>query len=136
VVERLLSAGADAKARSKTGRTALHVISKDGHLSVVEVLLSSGRCGDLEARDEHGVTALHLASQRGHASVVERLICAGADPYVPTIAGSTLLDLDLPPAMTRLVAELKALGPARYRANRIWLRRSQVTLWRVAFNYA
>jgi ankyrin repeat protein len=68
-------------AKDKAGQTALYVASRDGHLPVVELLLSSGRCGDLEARDEHGVTALYLASWRGHASVVEHLLAAGTDEH-------------------------------------------------------
>lgn len=54
------------------GYTALHAAAQEGHLEVVELLLSLGACAMSRACD--GSTPLHLAAQNGHAKVVARLL--------------------------------------------------------------
>jgi ankyrin repeat protein len=139
VVKRLLSVGAAAEPQDVFGRTALHVASLYSHLQVVDVLLACGRCGDLDVRDEHGQTSLFLASWQGHMSVVERLLFAGADPRAKSPHGPTPLEIALQQrhaGASKLLDEVASCGSRGFRATRIWPRRRQVTLWRVAVNYS
>jgi ankyrin repeat protein len=135
VVERLLEAGAEAEAKDKAGRTAIHVALEHNHWPVVEHLCERcDRCGNLEARDEHGQTALFLASWKGRARAVERLLCAGADPNASDKTGETALHMA---SQFGHVAVVKALevGGGRFRAKHVWIRRRGVTLWRIAVNF-
>jgi len=91
VVRRLLEAGAKADVKAASDLTALFVASRDDHLDVVDVLLSSYWCGDLEARNTRGHTALYCAAMKGHSSVVRRLLEAGADADVKAVSGLTAL---------------------------------------------
>ena len=56
------------------GFTALMVVAKAGHASVVEVLLGDERVDRNIVSKEYGSTALMLAAYKGHASVVEVLL--------------------------------------------------------------
>jgi ankyrin repeat protein len=93
VMRSLLSAGADAAARNGSGRTALQLAARAGHISAVNLLLACGRCGDLEAKDKNQRTALYLAAERGRTRVVERLIAAGADAVATAKYLTTALHL-------------------------------------------
>jgi len=89
VVELLLAAGADVKAKNEYGETALHQAAWYGHAAIVELLLAAG--ADVDAQDEAGWTALHEAAQEAHAAVVELLLAAGADVNAQSNAGWTAL---------------------------------------------
>lgn len=88
VVELLLKAGADAKARLPSGFTALHFASRDGRLEVVRVLLKAGAdASDAIPIDKRGrgmplkgTSALILAVENGHFDLAMALVEAGADP--------------------------------------------------------
>ncbi|XP_062507115.1 ankyrin repeat domain-containing protein 17-like isoform X2 [Corticium candelabrum] len=75
----------------REGCTALHYACWNGHLSVVEKLLSAG-CKK-EARNNGGWTALHFACGCGSLSIVEKLLSAGCQKDVKDNDGSTLLHL-------------------------------------------
>lgn len=83
----LINAGVSLFAKDESEQMALHRASMEGHLNIVELLLSSGHklggaamverlVGD---RDSEGQTCLHHAVNNGHLEIVHRLIQAGAD---------------------------------------------------------
>jgi ankyrin repeat protein len=81
MVNALLINGASIQARTKLGRTPLHIASAWGNVEVVEALIARG--ADINARDiarmKLGCTPLHIASAWGNVEVVEALIARGAD---------------------------------------------------------
>ncbi|XP_049769528.1 speckle-type POZ protein-like [Schistocerca cancellata] len=81
-VRELLAAGADVGARVAgqfSGRTALHVASRGGHVAAASCLVGAGAEVDARTNWEQ-LTPLHLAAQEGHAGVVRLLVGASADP--------------------------------------------------------
>ena len=89
VVELLLAAGADVKAKNNIGWTALHYAATRGYAAVAELLLAAG--ADVDAKSEYGSTALHFAAARGYDDVVELLLVAGADVEAKSNTGWTAL---------------------------------------------
>lgn len=74
MVELLIKAGADVKAKGYEGRTALmHAADKD----TAELLIKAG--ADVNAKDDNGWTALMEAAYSGYKDVAELLIKSGAD---------------------------------------------------------
>ena len=59
VIEALIAAGVDPKARDEGGAAPLHTAAA-GYLAVVEALIEGG--GDPKARDKYGTTPLHWAA--------------------------------------------------------------------------
>jgi ankyrin repeat protein len=59
MAEKLVSLGADLKARNQLGSTALHYAAMEGHTATCQKLLKLG--ADLAAVNEAGSTALALA---------------------------------------------------------------------------
>ncbi|PIK43023.1 hypothetical protein BSL78_20120 [Apostichopus japonicus] len=66
LVQRLIEGGADVKAKTPNGRTALHIAGAQGMNSAVEVLLNNGSV--IEDPDNDGKTPLVLAGLWGHKS--------------------------------------------------------------------
>jgi ankyrin repeat protein len=60
-------------------RTLLHLAAKNGHDTVVRMLL--GRGADANANDADGRTALHLAAEQGHDAIARVLCENGADVH-------------------------------------------------------
>jgi len=58
---------------SDAGQSALHCAAQNGHVDVVNVLLSTENV-DVTLTDSCGRTALHCAAQNGHADVVQCLL--------------------------------------------------------------
>ena len=87
----LINHGADVcKIGGIFKRTALHHASRNGHLRVVELLLSKGVESDVE--DKYSCTPLILAAQNGHNDVSMHLINHGADvSKIGVFRRSTLL---------------------------------------------
>jgi len=86
-VRQRLKAGADLKARTKSGLTPLHWAAESSKSpEVVKALLDAG--ADLEAENRNGGTPLHLAAQFSKSpEVVKALLDAGADPKAQSAGG-------------------------------------------------
>ena len=79
MVERLLAAGADARATLTSGETALMACARTGSVDAVKALL--GRGVEVDAREaSESQTALMWATARRHPAVVRLLLEHGADP--------------------------------------------------------
>ena len=71
--------------------TPLHYASGNGHLNVVEYLITEHNCDPL-ITNTHGLTPLHFASAFGHMNVVKYLtVKYGCDPQVTCSDGGTPL---------------------------------------------
>jgi ankyrin repeat protein len=79
MVERLLAAGADAKATLTSGETALMACARTGSVDAVEALLNRG--AEVNVREAaESQTALMWATAQRHPAVVRLLLDHGADP--------------------------------------------------------
>ncbi|KAL6841834.1 hypothetical protein ACP4OV_028346 [Aristida adscensionis] len=72
----LFSAGVSLDSADSQGRTALHMASANGHLTVVEYLIKNG--ANVNATNLEKNTPLHWACLNGHIEVIKALISAGA----------------------------------------------------------
>ena len=68
---RLLTAGADPRARDAADNTPLHAAAAGGHSSVVRALVS---CSDPSAANDQGRTALHLSAAKGDVECLEAIV--------------------------------------------------------------
>ena len=75
--ERLLTAGADAKAENAAGNTAFDVAVESGHDALAAILLKA--VAGINGRDEKSWTPLHWAIVADDWDLVRELIEAGAD---------------------------------------------------------
>ena len=78
----LLSRGADASPRIRSGDTPLHIVAYRGHTRIADLLLHHG--AEVDARGQGGDTPLLVAAQAGHIGVVAHLVDHGADVEVRT----------------------------------------------------
>ena len=76
-------------ARSKDGRTALHLAVMLGRVNAAAYLL--GRGASTKTKDKRGLTPLHYAALDGEPSTVEAMLAAGAKPNLRFPDGDTLL---------------------------------------------
>ncbi len=107
VVALLLAKGADVRARSKVGETALMDVAARGDLAAAKLLLERG--ADVNAVDHRGYTALVLAAHfDGDAVELVRLLLArGADPHA-IAEGETALSLAAKRGETEVTRILRA----------------------------
>ena len=78
MVELLLDAGADARARNKNGTTSLMMAAASGNIETVQTLLN--RDADVDTKDlTNGQTAIMFAAALGRAPAVKLLAKHGAD---------------------------------------------------------
>jgi hypothetical protein len=87
IVQHLLKAGADVKAKDDHGGTALLEAAGQGHEAIVRLLLENG--ADVEAKDDSGGTALGWAAGQGHEAVVRLLLENRADVEAKDDSGRT-----------------------------------------------
>jgi ankyrin repeat protein len=119
-VKALLDHGADIKARSNTGATAIFFAARDGSIDVVRTLLDAG--ADVNDKRTDLATPLLVAVVNGHADLVDFLLDRGADPNVE--GGTT--DLARPGVHAHAVApDFRPLSPAEAdiqnrRVNNVW----------------
>ncbi|KAE9462144.1 hypothetical protein C3L33_05936, partial [Rhododendron williamsianum] len=73
----LASSGVFLDSKDSQGRTALHMASANGHLDIVDYLITNG-VQDVNAPNVEKNTPLHWACLNGHIEVVKNLILAGA----------------------------------------------------------
>jgi ankyrin repeat protein len=92
VVELLIARGANVKARSKIGETALMDAATRGDVAAAKLLIAKG--ADVNARDHRGYTALMFAAQYDDDAVelVRLLLAHGAD-VMPVAEDQTALSL-------------------------------------------
>ncbi|KAI9859480.1 MAG: hypothetical protein M1813_006622 [Trichoglossum hirsutum] len=77
IVLRLISHGADTKAKDEDGRTALHRAAENGHDEVVRKLVEHG--AEVNTKEaKYDQTPLHLAALNGHKAVAQVLLENGA----------------------------------------------------------
>ena len=92
VVELLVARGADVRARTKVGETALMDVATRGDAAAAKLLLAKG--ADVNAKDHRGYTALMFAAQYdGDAVALVRLLLAHGADITPVAEDQTALSL-------------------------------------------
>ena len=82
IVDRLLEAGADAKALGPNGESMMMFAARNGNTDVIRLLVEAG--ANVNAREPvRGTTALMWAVDERHPDAVAALLKAGADPAAP-----------------------------------------------------
>jgi ankyrin repeat protein len=107
VIATLLGAGADAKLRDPTGRTALAMAAAAGADRAALALMAAG---GIDVADNAGVTPLAIAAQRGDLMLVQRLLKANAQRESKSKTGNTPLLLAAGAGRTDVVRELLDAG--------------------------
>jgi hypothetical protein len=97
----LLDAGASIVAASDLGYTALHAAAQEGHLHIVQYILSNQLLG-VNIQATCGSTPLHLAVQGRKHVVVACLLAQGASVDITDSLGRTALHI----AICRLVYDI------------------------------
>ena len=87
----LLAAGANVKASTDSGETALYVAADCGYAECVEALLAAGADVDIQEKDL-GRTPLMEAARDGSVECVKLLLKAGANPNIRDNNGSNARD--------------------------------------------
>ncbi|XP_068455692.1 85/88 kDa calcium-independent phospholipase A2 isoform X2 [Clinocottus analis] len=83
----LLEHGCAVNYLSKTGESALHILTRRGRFEAAMVLLTHGANANLKGQD--GNTALHLAMKLDHMELIKALIVFGADVEIHNDLGET-----------------------------------------------
>nr|XP_020441884.1 85/88 kDa calcium-independent phospholipase A2 isoform X2 [Monopterus albus] len=83
----LLEQGCSVNYLSKTGESALHILTKRGRFEAAMVLLTHGADANLKGQD--GNTALHLAMKMDHIDMIKALIVFGADVEIHNDLGES-----------------------------------------------
>uniref|UniRef100_A0A8C8B2K7 Uncharacterized protein n=1 Tax=Otus sunia TaxID=257818 RepID=A0A8C8B2K7_9STRI len=81
----------DINALNSSSETLLHVAAANGHLTIMEYLISKGAKTDV--KDRKGRTPLHRAAEKGHGDAVKVLLRRGAYMYSLDTEGKTPLHL-------------------------------------------
>uniref|UniRef100_A0A8C5B8P3 phospholipase A2 n=1 Tax=Gadus morhua TaxID=8049 RepID=A0A8C5B8P3_GADMO len=83
----LLERGCAVNYLSKTGESALHIVTKRGRFEAAMVLMTHG--ADANLRGQGGNTALHLAMKMDQMDLIKALIVFGADVEIHNDLGET-----------------------------------------------
>lgn len=81
----------DINALNSSSETLLHVAAANGHLAIMEYLISQG--AKIDVKDKKGRTPLHRAAEKGHDDAVKVLLRCGAYMYSLDTEGKTPLHL-------------------------------------------
>ncbi|XP_074008689.1 CARD- and ANK-domain containing inflammasome adapter protein-like [Numenius arquata] len=81
----------DINALNSSSETLLHVAAANGHLAIIEYLISKG--AKIDVKDKKGRTPLHRAAENGHGDAVKVLLRCGAYMYSLDTEGKTPLHL-------------------------------------------
>jgi ankyrin repeat protein len=128
----LLAEGADPRAASPDGTTALHWAARAASPDAVEHLLAAG--ADADSTNRYGITPLALAAESGEAAIVGALLTAGADPNIATPAGETVLMVASRTGRVPVLDQLLGAG-ATVDATESW-RGQTALMWAAAENNA
>ena len=90
-IERLLSAGADVRARDRDGSTCLFRPAAEGNLPLLKALIAAG--ADVNAHNDVGETPMLVAAREGQVAAVRVLLRSRAKPIVRDDSGTTPLHL-------------------------------------------
>ncbi|KAG1692623.1 Ankyrin repeat domain-containing protein 50 [Nymphon striatum] len=90
LIEALILRGADVEVIDRNGQTALNLASRQGDVSIVTILLNSGKANPDQA-DNEGWTPLRSAAWGGNTKVVEALLEHGAQVENADSDGRTAL---------------------------------------------
>ena len=131
-VAALLDQGADPRAASPDGTTALHWAARAAQATALELLLAAG--ADPTAANRYGVTPLALAAENGDAAGVAALLDAGVDPNAATPAGETVLMVAARTGRVEVLDQLLGAG-AEVDATEQWRGQSPL-MWAAAENHA
>ncbi|XP_014897665.1 ankyrin repeat and death domain-containing protein 1A isoform X4 [Poecilia latipinna] len=103
----LLDAGCDPNILTVAKRSALHVVSESGDLSLVQLLLEYNAHTDVQNQLE---APLHLAVKNGHIPVIHSLVAAGCNINVADKRLQTALHLSAELGRTEVVEMLLKSG--------------------------
>lgn len=110
----------DVNSVNHEGRTPIHVAATEGHVRVIESLVSVG--GNPNAVDSKGWTPLHCAASRGHGKAVECLLeCSSVAKHARDREGKTAFDVAATEnyGQSRQLLDLLRWGDALLRAARV-----------------
>jgi ankyrin repeat protein len=88
-VERLVSEGANVKAKDRRGRTALLAATHGNHVAVARALIAAG--SDVNAKDDIQDSAYLYAGAEGRTEILKMTLAAGADLKSTNRYGGTAL---------------------------------------------
>jgi uncharacterized protein len=120
---KLLKDGADARAKTSDGTTALHWAAHNDELELVKSLLKAG--ADANARNDYGSSPVQEAALRGDAAMLGVLLKAGASAESANDDGETAL---MTVARTGKVDAAKVLIKAGANVNAVESWRGQTAL--------
>jgi ankyrin repeat protein len=90
VVSLLVERGADPTLTDGAGSTPLMIVSRNGYLEIVCLLLAHPSVKrSIDRRDHDGETALWGACYGGHGGILRALLESGADPTIAANDGTT-----------------------------------------------
>lgn len=89
IVQYLLNAGIEIKAKDDTSQTALHYAAGQGHVKVIRLLIDAG--ANIETRDNDGSSPLMSATYKGCLEATRILLDYGADIQTRCLLGVSAL---------------------------------------------